>query len=202
MILHALLLTVSLAVVSLAAVPAASAQMSVSTDKDTYQYGDRLTIVITVQDITEDLAFVYIQDANGTTSSPIPVPISLHQTTLPSPFPFDRITYPDGVYRIDVLYGELEAFTEFELIETGAVVVPIWIRQIASHWLAGDISAEQYADALMGLDDQGIFKIPTGTDAIYVPAWAKDPTAWWLQDIIDDTAYVLMLQYVIDNDIR
>lgn len=202
MMSHALLLIMSLVVASLAAIPAASAQLSVSTDQDTYQYGDRLTIVITVQDITEDFAFVYIQDVNGTVSSPIPVPINLHQTTLPSPFPFDRITYPDGVYRISVLYGELEASTEFELIETGAVVVPIWIRQMASHWLAGDISTEQYADTLMGLADQEIFEIPAHTDTIYVPVWVKGPTAWWLQDLIDDTTYVLMLQYIIDNDIR
>lgn len=199
MISHALLLIMSLAVISMAAIPAASAQLSVYTDQDTYQYGDRLTIVITVQDITEDLAFVYIQDANGTVSSPIPVPINLHQTILPSPFPFDRITYPDGVYRINVLYGELEASTEFDLIETGVIVVPNWIRQMASHWLAGDIATEQYADTLM---DQAIFEIPVHTDTIYIPVWAKDPTAWWLQDLVDDTTYVLMLQYIIDNDIR
>lgn len=191
-----------LAVISLAAVPTASAQLSVSTDQHTYEYGDRLTITIVVQDIIEDFAFVYIQDADGIESSPIPVSISSHQTILPSPFPFDRITYPDGMYRISVLYGGFESSTEFELIETGTIVVPIWIRQVASHWLAGDISTEHYADTLMRLPEYGILEIPARTDTIHIPAWIKDPTAWWLQDVISDTTYVLMLQYIIDNDIR
>lgn len=206
MISHGWLTIMSMVVLSLAvlssAVGAASAELDVTTDQDTYQYGDRLTIVITVQDITEEFALVYIQDANGTTSSPIPVAISGHQTTLPSPFPFDRITYPDGMYRIDVIYGQLQAHTEFEILDTDVIALPIIIRQMASHWLAGDISTEQYADILMDLGDQDILRIPAQTETIGIPVWVKEPTAWWLQDMIDDTAYVMLLQYIIDEDIR
>ena len=63
--------------------------VKISTDKEVYYYGDYLTFTIEVSEVSEEIAIMYITDANGKSSSPIPVGISEIKTSLTSPFPFD-----------------------------------------------------------------------------------------------------------------
>ena len=146
MIPHIIAIVMTIALIPLTLIPTALAEsLAVSTDQAIYEYGDRLTIIINVEAVSGQPAIVFIRDDAGITSQPIPVPITDIQTVLPSPFAFDRETYPVGTYHIDVAYSDLEATTQFNLVDTDVVTAPIWIKQIAYHWIEGDISSGDYA---------------------------------------------------------
>ena len=46
--------------------------LSISLDGDTYNHGDRFVLSITVEEVTDSTAILYIRDSNGTNSSAIP----------------------------------------------------------------------------------------------------------------------------------
>ena len=130
-----------LAMLVVAAVPAAFAEpLSVAVSQDVYHYGDHLTILITVEEISEQAAMVYIRDSAGVASSPISVPLTSLTTELPSPLPFDREIYRQGEYFVDVRYAGFEATTKFELVDAGNIVVSNRIKQVGFLWVSGEIS--------------------------------------------------------------
>ena len=185
---------------ALAAYPAAAESLVVETDQSVYNYGDTLAILITVEDITEPFATMHIRDAAGKTSSPIHVPLEQLETWLPAPAPFDRTVYPEGVYVVDVAYDGLTATTTFELIDVGTLVVSNWIKQVAYFWVVGEISGIDYLEVLGSLVDEGLLASGNGGEPS-IPDWLAVPTAWWLEGLISDEAYVVMLQYVVDQDV-
>lgn len=182
------------------AVPVAFAEpLAVAVGQDVYHYGDYLNILITVEDLTEPVALVYIRDSSGVASSPIPVTLTQLSTELPSPLPFDRETYPEGEYFVDVRYAGFEATTRFELVDAGNVVVPNWIKQVGFLWANGEISDWAYLDALSRLVEQGVITVPgDGGEEPYLPPWVVYATVWWLQGQISDGSYVGMIQYLVD----
>ena len=193
---HAAVLKVAVLLLALAAYPAAAEPLSVETDQSVYHYGDTLTILITVEDITEPFATLHIKDADGKASSPIHVPLEQLVTLLPAPAPFDRTVYPEGVYAVDVTYDGMTATTTFELVDAGTLVVSNWIKQVAYFWVVGEISGTDYLKVLGSLVDEGLVS-GTGGDPS-MPDWLAVPTAWWLEGLISDESYVAMLQYVVD----
>ena len=69
----------TLTIVLLALMPNSFAQeptIKISTDRETYYYGDYLTFTIEVSELSEEIAIMLITDANGKSSSGIPVVIS------------------------------------------------------------------------------------------------------------------------------
>ena len=181
---------------TLAAYPAMAEALSVETDQSVYNYGDTLTIRITVEDVTELFATMHIRDADGKTSSPFLIPLEQPATTLPASAPFDRTVYPEGVYVVDVTYDGMTATATFELVDVGTVVVPNWVKQVAYFWVAGEISGNDYLKMLGSLVDEGLISGNGGEP--FMPNWLAAPTAWWLERLISDEAYVTMLQFVVD----
>lgn len=194
-------LAVWVVIASVLGAPAAFAEpLVVEVDQPTYHYGDKLTVVITVESLTEPFALLQIRDSQGTSSSPLQIPMTQLQTALPSPFPFDRETYPAGEYFVDVAYSGFEATASFILVDTGNIVVPNWVKQVAFYWVSGEISGASYADALLYLVEQGMITVPEGGGGEpSIPPWVAYATAWWLQDEITDEAYLLLLQYLLDR---
>ena len=186
--------------VVVAAVPAAFAEpLSVAVSQDVYHYGDHLTILITVEEISEQAALVYIRDSAGVASSPISVPLTSLTTELPSPLPFDREIYRQGEYFVDVRYAGFEATTKFELVDAGNIVVSNWIKQVGFLWVSGDISDWAYLDALGRLVEQGVITVSGGEGGEpFLPPWMASATVWWLQGEIADESYVRMIQYLVD----
>lgn len=182
------------------AVPAAFAEpLSVAVSQDVYHYGDHLTILITVEELSEQVALVYIRDSAGVASSPIPVPLTQLTTKLPSPFPFDRETYLQGEYFVDVRYAGFEATAKFELADAGNIVVPNWIKQVGFLWVSGEISDWAYLDALGRLVEQGMIAgSGSGGEEPFLPPWVASTTVWWLQGEISDGSYVRMIQYLVN----
>lgn len=180
----------------LAAYPAAAESLVVETDQSVYNYGDTLTILITVEAITEPFATMHIKDATGKASSPIHVPLDQLVTQLPAPAPFDRTVYPAGVYVVDVTYDGMTAATTFELVDVGTLVVSNWIKQVAYFWVVGEISGIDYLTVLGSLVDEGLVSGNGGEP--FIPDWLAVPTAWWLEDLISDEEYVTILQYAVN----
>ena len=198
-VLSKAVLTVMVLLVGLAAYPATAESLEVATDQVVYNYGDTLTILITVEDVTEPFATLYIKDAVGKTSSPIHIPVEQQVTVLPAPAPFDRTVYPEGVYVVDVAYDGMMATTTFDLVDVGTVVVSNWIKEIAYAWIMGDISGIDYLKILGSLVDEGLVSGNGGEP--FIPDWLAVPTAWWLAGLISDETFVTMLQYMVDADV-
>lgn len=194
-------LAVWVAAVSVLGAPAAFAEpLVVEVGQSTYHYGEKLTVVITVESLADSFALLQIRDSQGTSSSPLQIPLTQLQTALPSQFPFDRETYPAGEYFVDVAYSGFEATASFVLVDTGNIVVPNWIKQVAFYWVSGEISGANYADTLLYLVEQGMITVPeVDGGEPDIPPWVAHATVWWLRDEITDEAYILLLQYLLDN---
>lgn len=195
----------ALAAAALAALPAlpALAQdgIGLSMSQETYHYGDRLTFTLVVQEVTGEPATLRIVGPDGRGSSPISVQVDSPSTTVPSPFPLDGSLFPEGRYSLEVAYGGASASARFEVADGGRVVIPAWVKQVAAHWLAGDLPDGSFADAVASLAGGGILEAPGaggGGAEASVPAWLGTVTAWWLQELVTDGEYARALQYLIE----
>ena len=190
----------AMAMVALFALPTAYAEsLVVESGQETYTYGDYLEIIIQVDHVSEPFANLWIYDSEGKPSSAIPVSLSGPTTTFSAQFPFDRTVFSPGQYRIMVEYSGFEAGVLFDLVDTDAVVVPNWIRQVAFYWINEDVSGDVYLDALESLQESGTLSIPGSGSVDYVPQWVMLPTWWWIQGLVDDEQYVILIQYLADS---
>ena len=176
--------------------------ISIDTEKDNYHYGDNLTFTIKVSEITGDLAILYITDESGKKSSPIPIPISQLIIVETSPFPFEKAIYPEGKWVLEIEYGEAKDSTEFFLLDSGQVVIPIWIKDVGKMWVNDLIDGEQYATAIEFLIKESIIDISRVDNQeenkeVKIPQWIKTNTSWWAQGLITDQEYAKSLEYLI-----
>ncbi len=179
--------------------------VKISTDKEVYYYGDYLTFTIEVSEVSEEIAIMYITDANGKSSSPIPVGISEIKTSLTSPFPFDSTTYPEGKYTIDIQYAGGSGITEFVLEDDGRIVIPVWIKDLGKMWVQDLISDNDFIKAIEFLIKNDIIEIPEITSAKNIesgiPPWIKTSTKWWAQGVVSDNEFGQALEYLIKNGV-
>lgn len=180
------------------AVPAVSIQM----DKSTYNYGEKLFYIIEVSEVTGEIATIHIRDEQGKGSSAIPISITELKTPVPSLYPFERDVFPEGKYFIEVEYSGAKDSAEFELIDTGNIVIPFWIKQVGYYWISGQISDVTFADAIEFLIQNKIIIVPetekdSTSNITQIPSWVKTNTEWWLKDKITDTTYASGIQYLI-----
>lgn len=172
-------------------------------ENPTFSYGERLVYTIKVSEITEQYAIIQIRDESGKSSSPIPIAITGLETPVPSLYPFESNVFPVGKYFIDAKYGAASDTAEFNLVDSGRIVIPFWIKQVAYYWISPDgISDQNYADALEFLIKNNIITIPktqteSNSDDIDIPSWVKTSTLWWLEEKITDEEYAQAIQYLI-----
>ena len=176
--------------------------ISIYTEKEIYSYGDFLTFTIEVPKKTDEFAILHIIDENGKKSSAIPIKITDLKTVVPSPFPFEDEVYPLGMYTLEIEYSGTKASTQFELIDSGNIVIPSWIREFAKYWYNGAISDQEFAYAIEFLIREEIIVIPqvdqtSNLNEAVIPTWIKINTGWWIDRIISDNEYVAALQYLI-----
>ena len=139
---------------------AQESNFQIHASQETYYYGDFLTFTIEVPDVTEELATLYIIDESGKSSSPIPLNIIEKSTTLTSPFPFESQVYPLGKYTLEIQYSNEVATTEFFLKDSGRIVIPLWIKDVAKMWTADMISDQTFATAIEFLISNDIILVP------------------------------------------
>lgn len=185
-------------------VPYVNAAMSINIypEKKVYSYGDTLTFTIEVSEITGELVILHIIDESGERSSAIPIPITDLKTVVPSPYPFEATVYPQGKYTLQIEYSGTSDSVEFELNDSGNIVIPLWIREISKYWYNDVISDQEFADGIEFLIKEGIIIVShtenqTPTNEVTIPNWIKKSTGWWIDGIISDREYAAALEYLI-----
>lgn len=176
--------------------------ITIDTDKNTYSYGDFLTFTVEVSEITGELATLHIIDESGKSSSAIPISITESKTVVPSPYPFESSVYPQGMYTLNIEYSGSSDTTEFELIDSGNIVIPSWIKELSGHWTSELISDNQFVMGIKFLIKENIIVIPEienqkESNEVKIPQWIKTSTTWWLDGKISDKEYAKSLEYLI-----
>jgi len=180
--------------------------ISISIDKTIYSYGDYLSIDIQVSELTEEFAILYITDQFGKKSSAINIPITELESTMTAPIAFESTIYGEGIYKIDIQYAGAADSIEFELIDSGTIVIPNWIKDFSRYWLAGTISDNEFASGIEFLIKEGIIVVSETqsqqkTDEVIIPEWIKINTQWWTERKISDTEFAAGIEYLIKNGI-
>ncbi len=175
-------------------------------EQSTFSYGEKLVYTIEVSEVTGELAIIHIRDESGKGSSAIPIEISELKTEIPSPYPFEKQVFPEGKYFIDLQYSGAEYTAEFNLIDSGNIVISFQTKQIAYGWVNNEISGGILIDAIQKTVEKDAINIPYTIDRenlekIYIPDWVKIITIWWLDEKISDGTFANAFQHLIDKKI-
>jgi hypothetical protein len=181
-------------------------QISIITEKEIYSYGDFLSFTIQVSEVTGEIAILHIVDEAGKRSSAIPIEVADFNTMVPSPFPFESTIYPVGKYFLEIQYSGSFDSVEFELIDSGNIVIPLWIKEISNFWVNNMISDSKFVDGIEFLINEDIIVIPNNelhesTGEVRIPSWVKLSTGWWIDGGITDKEYAASLEYLIKMEI-
>jgi len=201
-------LIIGIFAIGLIVVPNASAAPSVQIlmDQSTFSYGEKLVYTIEVSEVTGELAIIHIRDEAGKGSSAIPIEILELKTEVPSSYPFEKQVFREGKYFIDIQYSGVEYTAEFNLIDSGNIVISFQTKQIAYGWVNNEISGGILIDAIQKTVEKDAINIPYTIDRenlekIYIPDWVKIITAWWLEEKISDGTFANAFQHLIDEKI-
>ncbi len=194
--------------IGLITIPNASAAPTIQIlmDQTTFIYGEKLVYTIEVSEVTGELAIIHIRDESGKGSSAIPIEISELNTEIPSPYPFEKQIFPEGKYFIDLQYSGAEYTAEFNLIDSGNIVIPFQTKQIAYSWVNNEASGGILIDVIQKTVEKDAINIPYIIDRqqlekIYIPDWVKIITTWWLEEKISDGTFANAFQHLIDEKI-
>ena len=184
--------------------PSAFAEPSVSIvmEKTTFSYCEKLFYIIKVSEVTGDPAIIHLRDSTGKGSSAIPIQITNLENPVPSLVPFEAEIFPIGKYYIDVEYSGAKQTAEFELIDSGKVCIPSWIKQLTYYWVTGQISDISFRDGIEFLIEKGIIIIPETDNnpeikETDIPDWVKINAVWWIEERISDNDFAQAIQYLI-----
>jgi len=175
-------------------------------NQTTFSYGEKLAYTIEVSEITGDLAIIHIRDDSGKGSSAIPIEILNLKTEVPSPYPFEKQVFQEGKYFIDLQYSGAEYTAEFNLIDSGNIVIPFQTKQIAYSWVNNEVSGGILIDIIQKTVEKNVINIPYVIDnddleKIYIPDWVKIITVWWIEEKISDKTFANAFQHLIDKKI-
>ena len=194
--------------IGLITIPNASAAPTIQIlmDQTTFIYGEKLVYTIEVSEVTGELAIIHIRDESGKGSSAIPIEISELNTEIPSPYPFEKQVFPEGKYFIDLQYSGAEYTAEFNLIDSGNIVIPFQTKQIAYSWVNNEASGGILIDAIQKTVEKDAINFPYIIDRqhlekIYIPDWVKIIATWWLEEKISDGTFANAFQHLIDEKI-
>ena len=184
----------------------AAPSISIETSQNVYEYGDFLSITVNVSEITGDNAIVHVIDPTERKVMLLNRPITLTTTTFPSQHPFDSAIWKPGIYMLEFEYSNQISSIQFSIDDSGKVVLPAWIRDVAKLWITDQISAKEFSVAIEYMINVGIIKIPytetdTGIATTTIPEWVKNNAGWWAVGAINDTEFTLALQYLVKTGI-
>ena len=202
--------------------PAQDQALTITTSKQVYYYGDRLSFTVGAPGYGGEggsVAYLYIAHENGRTSSPVPIPLTGRQTVSTSPAAFQPppkqypdLPYPTGLYTLRIEYDGAAAEASFSLQDSGRIVIPSWIKDTTRLWTADKIGDSTYAMSIGYLIANGIIDVGgengggsgaggAGADGAgggaSIPAWVKQSAQWWIDGMIGDGEYGASLQYLL-----
>ena len=171
--------------------------LQVHTDQDTYSYGDLLSFTVTVPTVTQQTAAFRIIDEAGMESSTIAMAISEESTVLTAAHPFMSSQFKTGTYVIEVEYDGSIASTTFNLTDSGRIIIPFWIKDVAGLWVEGIIDDVGF---FRNLVDNEIITIDQTLDDnanIMIPSWYKTGAELWRNGGLSDDEFASGLQYLV-----
>ena len=200
---HTILIFLAVSIVCFSTTQAEAVE--ISTSKMDYTHGDYLSYQITVAEITDNLAEVYLIIENKGVSTPLltDIIIASEITEVTAPYPFDQAIWDYGEYTLEVRYGDEVAKTDFKIIETGQIAIPYWINDLAKMWIVEEfVTDKDFARAIEYLIQKKIIIVPLyditpEEKQVNIPNWVKQNAAWWIDGKISDTEFALSLQYLI-----
>lgn len=197
------LLVFSLIILSTIPVFAQENSVKITTDKETYYFGDFLKFTINVDKITGDFAVIHIVDSSGKKSSPINLPIVEKVTTITAPNPFGAEIFGEGEYTIEIDYSRNYDSTKFFVKDSGNVVISVWIKDLGVWWIEGLITDSEYAKGIEYLIENNVIvisqEIIKEDSESSIPEWFRYTTKLWIQEDngITDEEYANALAHLI-----
>lgn len=188
----------------------AEPSVSITMEKTTYSYCEKLFYTINVSEVTGEPAIIHIRDESGKGSSAIPISITNLENPVPSLIAFEEKIFPLGKYFIDVEYSGAEFTVEFNLIDSDNICIPESVRQFVIEWLLNDKPMKNLDGYLMDIIqkdvDKRLIDIPFEINGgnileIDIPDWVKNIGYWWVQGAISDKDFAEAISYLIDENI-
>jgi hypothetical protein len=184
----------------------AAPSLSIQTDKTVYEYGDHLSLIFQVSELTGDSVTIQITDSSGKASSPIPIQINNLKTKITAPDAFYKTTFKPGTYHIDAIYSGTKSSTIFTLINSDKIAIPSYDKDIIKLWSGGrQYTDTSFANIIRELVQYDIIHISNlnnqTTNAVHIPSWVKNDAMWWSDDLISDNDFALGIQYLIESKI-
>ena len=183
----------------------ATPTLEISTSKQTYEYGDYLSITFRVSELTGQPIIIHIVDSSGKASAPINIPINKLNYTITSPFPFYKTNYSPGKYSINTEYSGIKTSAYFNIIDSDKIAIPTEYKTLVKTWLQESATNNDYAGLIRELIHADIIKVTNyhdqTTNSIHIPNWFKNNSKWWSEDLISDNDFGLAIQYLINAKI-
>ena len=178
--------------------------LEISTSKQVYEYGDLLSIIFHVSELTGDQITLHIVDSSGKASAPINLSIDNLNSTMTAIDPFDKIRFRPGIYHITAEYSGVNATTSFSLIDSGTIGIPNGFKSIVNTWQKGTPTDYECAVLIRTLINNEMINVPNHnnqTNQIHIPSWFKNIPEWWSENLISDNEFGLSIQYLIQKGI-
>lgn len=182
----------------------ATPSLEISTSKHVYEYGDFLSINFQISEMTDNRITMHIIDSSNKTSTPINLSIDKPNSTITSPFPFYKTTFPPGTYYIDAEYAGAKASTSFDLIDSGKIAIPAEFKSLVNTMQQGSPTDKAYAGIIRELINDNILNIPNynnQTSQVHIPQWFKNNIQWWSENSISDNDFGMSIEYLIQKGI-
>lgn len=184
----------------------AAPSLSIQTDKTVYEYGDHLSLIFNVSDLTGDSIIIQIIDSSGKLGSPVSIPITSMKTQITAPDAFYKTTFKPGIYHINAAYSGSNSTVVFTLIDSNKIAIPSYDKNIIKLWSSG----QQYTDAsfanvIRELVQSNIIQVSESNNntanVVHIPSWVRNDAKWWSEDLISDNDFALGIQYLIEAKI-
>jgi len=184
----------------------AEPSVSITMEKSTYRYCERLFYTIGVSEVTGDAAIIHIRDESGKGSSAIPIEIANLQNPVPSLLAFEKEVFPLGKYFLDVEYSGSKFTAEFDLVDSDNICIPEVIKQFLIEWLNDKLPDGYLIDAFQKYVDVKLINVPfeineENISEIDIPDWMKNIAYWWIQGFISDNDFAQTVNYLIEKNI-
>ena len=173
---------------------------------ETYSFGDKLEYQITVSEVTNENAVLYITDNSGKKSQLLTMPIEIENTVITAQFPFDSIVWEEGTYILEVEYSGASSTTSFDLLNDGSISLPFWFRDVTMMWINDEATDKDYVrNIIVQLIDEGVinesYPAYLDEDIIFIPGWYKTVAEWWAVGYVSDSQLVNNLKFLLEKNI-
>lgn len=193
-------------------------QISISTDKQIYYYGDHVIITIDVPKVTGANATLTLV-TRGSQSEPVPISViisELHGTI--TSLALDETNSPTGTVDVTLSYDGQTASTSFQIDgQSSSSVTSQDTTQpetphsnqlekfmVTQQLKNGPLSHHAFRTLFFSLNTDGFIHIDDGykfQGYVVKPDWLDKDVQYWADGLISDEEFASSLQYLFDNDI-